>query len=248
MDSILAEVRAKLARLQALEMNPGTDSERDAATAAISRLMLRYNLTRVDIPEDQEDEEFIKDTFDTSEGLDTSDLRWRASLLTVIAKYNFCKAIGNPAWVNGRQKLSDTLFLIGKPANIEVTKALYQSIAGQIESEAQRMSKYAKGNARSFRNSFRLGAVATIQNRFSEQRRTDLDGSTANALAIIPVLEKQLEDATGTFFRNLKSGTRARIEPGAFARGREAGKSLKIQETFNGKRTGLNAGRLSLSA
>src|ERR1700733_11284161 len=138
----LAEIKSKLAKLKALHEGAATEGEALAAAAAISRCLLKYNLTSEDIPDidDIDHQPYESFTID----LETTSMTvydFRYELLRVIAKAHFCEVIkilgqkrewtkqGRPVKV---KYVDGTCNVIGKKDNVDTTIALYHYLKEEI--------------------------------------------------------------------------------------------------------------------
>ena len=239
----LNEIREKLAKLKNLQNGAGTQGEAMASAAAISRILLQYNLSMQDIPDiDGNGHKFEKETID----LDTTSLsvyHWRADLLGVIAEAHFCKFVRIMPYKG--MKLSGYGHLIGERANMEVVMSLYNYLKEEIRNLTRNSWKIeapyrTKKSETKWKSSFRLGCVATLRDRFKAMRKEFYTTDKSNALVIQK--EKELQDA----MKELLPGTSAlarntTMDMAGFAGGAENAKSLKLQNEVAEKRVALNA-------
>ena len=218
-----SEILDKLAKIKALSDRAGTLEEAQAATAALSRMLLRYNLTMEQVTvhlDGQHDRGFVRQDATIENGA-----MWRAILLNSLARAHFCRCV--------RHGSNGTHSLFGQPHNIVVVKDLYSWLVDEVERLAKtgwpvhlaadidritdrytdptgvyadypgdvverycrQQIAYATGQQRAWKNSFRQGAVSAIGDTLREARAQARQDAGAAAWGLVPVLEQDLEDA-----------------------------------------------------
>ena len=119
-EKILRKLR-KLMNLKESAAQIGNEGEAYAAAAGIQRLLLEYNLTEDDIPE----QEKIDNPIESQRMPYKAPIngRWYSSLIMVICEYNMCRSLIVQKCVNGRMK-RDEFEIVGRKKNIEVVMYL----------------------------------------------------------------------------------------------------------------------------
>jgi len=119
-DNVVERIR-KLLRLA--EDAGATEAEAASALERASALLLRHNLTMDQVAVTGGDalpvtEQPIRTGWAGS---------WRGTLLAILARHNLCSPLVS------RQGKVDTVVVVGRPANVQATHALYDWIAAQLE-------------------------------------------------------------------------------------------------------------------
>ncbi len=232
------ELLARLARIEALAERAGTLAEAEAAAAALSRLLLRHNLSLAEVGEHRDRADAGGVT--AREHRLANGAAWRHYLLHALAQTHLCRAI--------RHK-GDRATLVGHPHNLAVVTDLYRWLSAAIERLANRtwaarlerraaelllaappetQTRFADALAaatrdmpakRAWLTAFRTGAVDGIWRRLLDERRK-LEAETApDRWALVPLLEREVEVFMGERYARLGSyavpgGDRAGYEAG----------------------------------
>lgn len=262
------EIRARIAKLNALKEGAKSEGEAAAAAAAISRLLFKHNIDMADIPDIEElyEEPFTAEEWDLrpkrsknqSNNKPSYDaVGWREQLVFVIAKYNFCKIIrlisqgpsmkkNGEVRKNGAAKSSGFIGIVGQPTNVEVVKALYKYLENEIIVATRNAWKVEKDlnpftNENDWKRSYRYGIVTTILARFEAGRRNDIADDEERGNALVIVKEKKLNDAFNAAFTSSGSAKppARNLSWNGYAGGQERGKTMKIQHEFGNNRLAL---------
>ena len=128
-DKILEKLR-KLMNLKESAHALGNEGEANAAAAAITRLLLEYNLTEQDIPEQEKIDNPI-----VSEELSYKAERyagvWYSDLVSVVCEHNMCRDLIISIQCNGRMKRSK-FQIVGRKCNVEVVLYLISFLSHQF--------------------------------------------------------------------------------------------------------------------
>jgi hypothetical protein len=156
--------------------------------------------------------------------------QWRWLLMSAIARANFCRALRR----RERGRLLASMFVIGEPHNIAVCEFLFQYLAREIErlaSKGWQRAHMVYGEhveARSWKNDFRRGAVATIDGRLRERSQLFAEGS-ARAEALVLTKDAALIEAVERFHPNVPTTT-VRVRAGAaYQQGQWAAREIALQ-------------------
>lgn len=175
-------IMKKIADIKARQKATTSQGEAEACIAAISRLMLRYNLSEqeIDLAEHRTKE---PETAVFDEG--PTDY-WRKTLLTTIAYTSFTRVAFSEE--------SRKVLIVGERHNIIATMDLYKYALETIErlvEQTQDRPRLSFGyahqtNTYRWRNSFRMGVADGIVAKLMEQFEDDIDESDkTSALATI---------------------------------------------------------------
>src|SRR5689334_16506295 len=117
-----SDILDKLGKLKTLSDRAGTLAEAEAAAAAMTRLLLKYNLSMVDVTAHLDGSANpVKRVDDPLE----NTAMWRTLLIYEIAKANLCDLVR----LNGGK----TVALFGHDHNLIVVKELYLWLVGEID-------------------------------------------------------------------------------------------------------------------
>ena len=118
-DKILEKLR-KLMNLKESATELGNEGEANAAAAGITRLLMEYNLSENDIPEQEKLENPV-----VSEEIpfksEVNNGTWYGNLVNVVCKYNMCRCLIISLSNNGRMKRSK-FEIVGRKKNVEVDR------------------------------------------------------------------------------------------------------------------------------
>lgn len=200
-----AQIIEKLQKVAALMDNAGTEGEAEAAAAAMSRLLVKYNLTEAEI-RSAEGKSASPDIIVQyhSLGKDRSrGLTWKLSLLNVSAQMNLCQMvrIGNThgnAW------------LVGTAANIQATFFMYdhlvvvfQRIGRETYDRLDQWDRLQVGRSK-FVYNFMLGVPQGLWLKFRADRKAQVQEEPAiGALVVVndDAVNAAIEQEFGTLGR-----------------------------------------------
>lgn len=232
--SDLAPILDKIARLKGLAERPGTPEEAAAATAAISRLMLRYNLSEMQVDAAGRNDRQGFDNTDYDLG---ASMMWRKNLMSRIARYSFCEAIFDH---KGRG-----VHIVGERHNVQIVTGLFEYLTEAIMRLADEgwdaLDSFEKSynNARGWKHAFRTGAGQTVGERLEEQYRqhkAEAQAEDSQTGALVIVKDKELAEAVRKFYPRLRnSSSRASFSNGSgLAAGQAAGRQINLASQIGG--------------
>jgi len=245
-ERIIEQIR----RLRALATS-SNEHEAAAAAAKAQELLLKYNISIFDIPDDPVHKEDIEAETVSIKGQSKGDVyRWKVSLMSDIAKYNFCQALlqthkdyskGWKGVISGR-----SMIVIGKAHDREVVFFLFQTLVATLERLAER---YPKRNPPGTppqtwgpQKSFLFGATAVIGERlrdtYIEAMRVAQADPTSKALVVVNTSQRALDLYARTKFvvkKGVGLGDHDRPEFGAYMAGRAAGAALPLNKGVKGE-------------
>jgi hypothetical protein len=123
-DDIVERIR-KLLRLA--ENAGATEAEAAAALERANALLVRHNLSMDAIAVSGGEQPTVTEQHIRAGWAGS----WRGSLLGILARHNLCSPIIS------RRGRTDTVVVVGRPANVQATHAMYEWIAEQLEHFAQ---------------------------------------------------------------------------------------------------------------
>jgi hypothetical protein len=170
----------KIKNMLDLAGNAGTEHEAALAASMAHKFMEKHNLCMSEVSEfSTDDTEIREESVHESGRLAT----WKMNLLHhgVAPVFN-CRVLIN----SGYRKR--TLRLVGTKADMAIARVTFEYLVGAVE----RLSRsHAKGCGRSYINSYKLGAVATVCSRLKAQARENREEveqyatKTGTALAVV---------------------------------------------------------------
>ncbi len=234
-DYKLTNILIRIKKLLALANRNSSVEEAASAMAEAQRLMSKHQIDMATV-EDGEPSSVTVEAIEQEHG---QIVRWRAVLAMAVAEANFCCSV----WVQNGRRGHGALTFFGAKANVTMAKALFELLVAQIErltKEAiSREVRKAAINARTFGDSFRLGAVLVIRQRLAslnEERDAAVAVSSETALTVIRRNDAAIESAIASLGKLQSTGeSRAQVVPNAFKAGKAAGESVHIGQQLAGK-------------
>lgn len=172
------ELLDKLQKLLALEARPGSVGEAAAAAHMISKLLMRYNLSRQNVQDkvtEQENaihrKEGCFDNFQTQ-----YDGDFAKQLLAHIAFFNFCQMLYIAA---PKDKGKGSFILLGKKHNVEIAYYLFDycinNLTRLFDEHWEKNKKHITEKKNIHKRNFYKGAVFALAARFEEMREVKND-------------------------------------------------------------------------
>jgi hypothetical protein len=239
------EVLDRLIRIRSLADRAGTLAEAEAATAALTRLLLRYNLSLADLDAapDGSGGTVLSEEFQVA-----NSASWRHYLLHALAQGHVCRAIRFPG--------TNRAMLIGHPHSLTVVKELYAWLSVAIprlandgweerrdREAAQLLLDSASGHRRFARAraalpgakarrawiaAFRAGAVDGIWRRLLEEREALRQETDPSRWAIVPAMDAEVEAFMNQHFAGVGSYSMTARDADGYHAGREAGYAMNV--------------------
>jgi hypothetical protein len=231
-EQVIERIRKLLALAQS--SNP-----HEAALAAerATAIAQRHNLDLARIGS-IEDERYVQRELDVG-----GAAPWRWLLMSAVARANFCRALRRR--VAGR--FQSEMFLVGERHNIAVCEFLYAFLAGEVDRLAERGWRRARAvygdwvQARTWKNDFRRGAVATITERLAE-RTADFAAESPAAGALVLDKEAALEAALLRLHPDAPTRTvRLRALSDAFTQGQREAGGIELRDALSATAAGPRA-------
>lgn len=232
-DKILEKLR-KLMNLKESAKELGNEGEANAAAAGITRLLMEYNLTENDIPE----QEKLENPIVSEEIPFKAEVsgNWYSNLVSVVCEYNMCRNLIVSTRTNGRMK-RDKFEIIGRKKNVEVVLYLISFLAHQFIAIGKRgypqyehdcIWMYGKHpqSLKVYLKSFLYGCVIGVNDKFEEGKKV-LEKET-NITALVRTTKSEIDD----FLKGEKIGkardSKAEIDTLCAIKGMEVGKNIEI--------------------
>lgn len=233
-DKILEKLR-KLMNLKESATELGNEGEANAAAAGITRLLMEYNLSESDIPEQEKiDNPVISEEIPFKTEMSSGN--WYGSLITIICEYNMCRNLIISIPNNGRMKRSK-FEIVGRKKNVEVVLYLISFLSHQFVAIGKRdyvkykhdcVSKYGMKpkTITVYLKSFLYGCVVGLDNKFKDaQQRLEEE---VNITAIVLTAKTEIDN----FLKGEKIGTarspKSSIDPLCARNGISVGENIEI--------------------
>jgi Protein of unknown function (DUF2786) len=217
----------KLERIKTLAERAATPAEAEAAAAALTKLLTRYNLSMVVLDRRlgaRPPANYEQRAVDLG-----AATRWRRNLLNAIAHHGFCRS-----WWGGWPTKD---YLVGEPENILAVEEMYR----HFEAEVIRLADAAwRGHAsqrfpwetvRAWKERYRLGCVDGLGAAMARARRAAV-GDVADGAALVVVKDAEADAALAKVAPNLTAARERAfgfLETSAYDRGWRDGSALDVE-------------------
>lgn len=163
-------IKAKIQKLLALSKHNPDVNEAAAALAKANELMLRYRIDRVGVESAQVSSDIVEMIIygeARARGERSKIPTWKLHIARAIAEVNGCTTF---------YTMGQTIHGIGREADLQIVKYLFEYVENQIEVLCKAASKlrrdtipgWDKSQGRIYANNFKLGAANTIKLRLQE--------------------------------------------------------------------------------
>lgn len=235
-DKILEKLR-KLMNLKESAKALGNEGEANAAAAGIARLLMEYNLSEEDVPEQEKlDNPVIAEEIPYK--VEMSNGVWYDFLVSTVCEYNMCRSLIISRPKNYRM-VRDKFQIIGRKKNVEVVLYLISFLAHQFVIIGKRkypnyryeyVRKYGitPKTLAMYMKSFLYGCVIGLNDKFSSMKQ-DLE-ETSNVTALVVASKAEIDE----FLKNKKIGSarksQAKIDGLCAKEGINVGRNIEIQK------------------
>ena len=222
-----------LSRIQKLLALATSDNVHESAQAAAAaqRLMLQHGIDSADLapPSVQEitiDHDLANDT-------------WFQILAKHVGESCFCRTYGKTVHVPGRVNRRTVTVMLGRANDVAVASVLLAWLAGEVNRLADKgwvleERGYGKPvHGKTWKNSFRQGAVKTLGERLQTARKTDVAAQSSTALVKLETYATAAEEAItkhlgeqGVKLRS--SATRTNVDRDGYGAGVVAGAGINL--------------------
>ena len=246
----MADILSRIRKLVELSRNNPSQEEATQAAAMAQDLMFKYQIGEADIDmgdSKREAEAVVEDSI--HQDGERRDV-WKACLAHAVARGFGCHMYNGHRYVENKKTTS--FQVVGLKSAVQTVSYIFSYLALEIDRLCDEAwlahGKEMRQSAKTWKNSFRTGAVNAINARLTAQREaqdarfnsmfasskaTAPSAPASTALALYKSDEERVADtwkATEKRLR-LRSGggvSRTRSNPTAYARGREAGNGLQL--------------------
>lgn len=222
-----------LSRIQKLLALATSDNVHESAQAAAAaqRLMLQHGIDSADLapPSVQEitlDHDLANDT-------------WFQILAKHVGESCFCRTYGKTVYVPGRTNRRTVTVMLGRSNDVAVANVLLAWLAGEVNRLADKgwqiesYHKHGVVHGKTWKNSFRQGAVKTLGERLQTSRKTDVAAQSSTALVKLETYATAAKEAItkhlgeqGVKLRS--SATRNRVDRDGYGAGVVAGAGINL--------------------
>ena len=235
-DRILEKLR-KLMNLQQSAEALGNEGEAHAAAAGISRLLLEYNLTLNDIPDEEKlDNPVISEEVPFKRSIPGP---WFQMMTDVCCRFNFCRSlvVSTYNFRTGRYA-KDSIEIVGRKKNVEIVQYLLSFLENALTSigrkkyPSYRRERIFAGitpkTQAMYMRSFLAGAVFGLQDQFKSQQEEVAASTDVTALV------KSSKAEIDAFLEGLKigkdKGTKADVDHRIALEGYSSGREIQIHK------------------
>lgn len=234
-EKILEKLR-KLMNLKESATELGNEGEANAAAAGITRLLIEYNLSESDIPE----QEKIENPIISQEIPFKAEVsgNWHGDLVNVVCEFNMCCCLIIRTPKNGRMKRSK-YEIVGRKKNVEVALYLVSFLSHQFVAIGKRSYpqykhdcfwKYGKhpNSLTMYLKSFLYGCVVGLYEKFNEAKKAMEEKSDITAL--VRTSKSEIDDYLKDEKIAKERESKAEIDALCAMRGVEVGKNIEIHK------------------
>lgn len=227
------DVLGRIRKLLQLSQNNNSPEEAAQAAARAQELMFKYSIGEADLDIERRDEpEKVVDETAHCERGSRRDV-WKGVLVNTLARAFGCKSYTMKEW----SEKSHRLQVVGVKSAVQTVSYLFGYLVLEINRLADEAYKaHGAGHSpRTYRNSFRMGAINTIAKRLKEQ--------TAAQQAVVKA--KQAAEPQSTALALYKSAQERTEEEYAVISkrlGLRAGKPVRYTQNLNAYQRGKLAG------
>ena len=236
-NKILEKLR-KLMNLKESALALGNEGEACAAAAGISRLLIAYNLSESDIPEQEKiDNPVVAEEIPFKPELGSG--KWYESLVTVVCEHNMCHALIVSIMKDNFRMSRDKFKIVGRKKNVEVVLYLVSFLANKFYQIGKKsypqykhdcMFKYgvqAKGLGMYLR-SFLYGCVIGLNDKF-ELEKQELS-KECDIKSLVLSTKSEIEDFLKDEKISAARSSKANIDSLCASKGYDEGKNVEINK------------------
>lgn len=234
-EKILEKLR-KLMNLKESATELGNEGEANAAAAGITRLLIEYNLSESDIPE----QEKIENPIISQEIPFKAEVSgiWHGDLVDVICNFNMCRCLIIRTSNNGRMKRSK-YEIVGRKKNVEVVLYLISLLSHQFVTIGKRTYpqykhdcfwKYGKhpNSLTMYLKSFLCGCVVGLYQKFDEAQKAMEEKSDVTAL--VRTSKSEIDDYLKDEKIDKERDSKSEIDALCAMQGVKVGKNIEIHK------------------
>lgn len=234
-DKILEKLR-KLMNLKESAMALGNEGEANAAASGITRLLMEYNLTENDIPE----QEKLENPIVSKEIPFKTEIcgSWYCDLISVVCKHNMCRNLIVSRRNKGRMRRSE-FEIVGRKNSVDIVLYLISFLSHQFISIGKRgyaqykhdcIWKYGRRpeSLTMYLKSFLFGCVIGLSDKLKNDKKI-LEEQT-DITALVVCTKAEIDD----FLKDEKIGktreSKSEIDVFCASKGMDVGKNIEINK------------------
>jgi len=244
---IIEKIRAVMERA---DTSRGSTVEEAATAAAIAaRLMAQHQVSQAELLFDADPEDIEAAKAEADDPMTRADIlggstktavQWQVQLAGGIARANGCRCVYGSGYYTGRGRAGGAnITILGRESAVATCSYIFKYLVEEIQEIAkrERVAQNIKGaGARRWGNSFRHGAVATLNRRMAQARRDALPKLEGNASTALVRTERALaqekqrvSDFVDSIYGRLRSGrSQQRHDSHGYSAGRQAGEGIAL--------------------
>lgn len=242
----LDEIMARIVKIRELATKGGTQHEAEVASAKMAELMLRYDISTMELDAHAESTGRVvtEDTFDFRAN------RWRQDLLFKVAAAHSCKGIR----LNGLTPKSHwcRMIVVGHDHHLIVVRETWEWLQTEVLQLCAAAFKAAKAagsyealeRGESWQRAFHYGAVAGIAESYRAMKAQVKAEVGEERWALVPVMEGEVATRVEELFPKMGNMSRT---PGlssgsAYDQGKKAGRAINLgKQVAGGKEKAIKA-------
>lgn len=122
--------------------------------------------------------------------------------------------------------------IVGRPSDVATVRYLYAWLSNEI---VRLCDQHGRGKGRSWRHSFCMGAAAAIREAMAAAKVEARRAASSSALVVLDRRDAEAAVALAKLHPNMRATRRGRAHDGnAYARGKEAGRSIHLGASISG--------------
>lgn len=254
-NKILGKLR-KLMDLKESASQLGNEGEANAAAAGISRLLMEYNLTEEDIPQEQREKNpvVMQDIPASCRGHKGN---WYLFLVGEISRNNLCTVLKSVSSqrIGTRIIKEEVLNIVGRRENVDVVIYLTNFLSTQFQSIGRRryngLSRYSQDpllrrevSQSSYMTSFLLGCVSGLRDKYEEMRQQMEQESGSKVTALTLTTRNENLDFINNQFGKVNHIDKVRsansINANAYRSGVDTGRNANLNSALTNKQQSKN--------
>lgn len=218
MSSIIDKIR----KLRALADSSNVN-EAAAAAAAAERLIQEHNLHEAEFSID--DGELERVTYDLIAEMGKTIATWQSDLLLFLTHAYQCSGVYKTRRIATLRSRSCRFVAYGRKEDLDTLRYQYAFFTAEI---VRLCELQTRGRGRTFKNSFRLGAVRAIGEALREARQVSRSAATSTSLVIVDRRAELAKDKRDQDMPGLRSkGARSNLlDRDGFELGKKAGAGI----------------------
>lgn len=241
LDKIWEKIR-KIAALKQSATEIGEEGEAQAAAAAISCILLKYDLSLDDIPEKDKAKNKVC-LRDIDFKISYDNLQWYTHLINVLCRENSCQHL--LGWKYDQHKYVRYHKVVGREKNVEIVLYLISFLSNHFLSAARTRKKKVCSNqilfqqkslsTQQYMKSFLLGCVFGLEQKIEIEKK-DFSASAVTALSVRSTQEiEDFYEQEHMTIGTARKTTFKTLDVSSFIEGKEVGENTEINHGIENK-------------